>query len=104
MTSIYYSPEDYGLTPVGCLAQDGLDYEFHILAIWKDKDGNIYWEEDSGCSCPIPFEDCRFNGPDDHNLGTDLQALMAALDEFPAHERDKGQVRGYLMLEAMARL
>lgn len=104
MTTVYYSPEDYGLQTVGNLDEDGLDYEFHILAIWKDEEGRIYWAEDSGCSCPSPFEDFHYNGPDDHNLETDITLLMEALDEFPAHERDKEQIRGYLMLEAMARL
>ena len=103
MTSVYYSPEDYGLEPIGTLDED-LGYEFHILAIWKDKDGNIYWAEDSGCSCPIPFEDEHFNGPDDTSLETDTVALMEAIDAFPAAEGDKEQVRGYLMLHAMSRL
>lgn len=102
MTTIYYSPGHYGLETVGILDEADLDYQFHILAIWKDASGKIYWDEDSGCSCPAPFEDSRFNGPDDHNLETDVALLFTAIDDFPADERDKNAVRGYLALEGLA--
>lgn len=33
-------------------------YGFRIFALFKDKDGKVYWGTDSGCSCRSPFEDC----------------------------------------------
>ncbi|MER5501359.1 hypothetical protein ABT096_29720 [Streptomyces sp. NPDC002561] len=54
---VYGTPEKFGLTPVGELSAD-LYYEFSILAVWqRTEDGVLFWETDSGCSCPSPFED-----------------------------------------------
>lgn len=55
MNNIYYSPESHGLTIVDSIDTGG-SYEFDIVAIWKDSDGNLFWAADSGCSCPTPFE------------------------------------------------
>lgn len=58
MNSIYYNPEEFGLTTVGQIDWDnGDDYGFSMIVVWKDKDGKLYWASDSGCSCPSPFED-----------------------------------------------
>jgi hypothetical protein len=58
MSNIYYSPENYGLEIVATLNGD-LGYEFDMLVVWKTKTGRkkLYWAQDSGCSCPSPFED-----------------------------------------------
>jgi hypothetical protein len=53
---VYGTPEKFGLTTVGELSAD-LYYEFSILAVWvRNEDGALFWETDSGCSCPSPFE------------------------------------------------
>ena len=26
------------------------------MCVWKDKDGYLFYAEDSGCSCPAPYE------------------------------------------------
>ncbi|WP_327712392.1 hypothetical protein OG912_32230 [Streptomyces sp. NBC_00464] len=53
---VYSSPEKFGLTSVGDLS-DNEPYEFSILAVWqRTEDGVLFWETDSGCSCPSPFE------------------------------------------------
>lgn len=36
--------------------QPELCYEFNILCFWATKDGRVYSASDSGCSCPVPFE------------------------------------------------
>lgn len=55
----YYSPEKCGLKLADELDAD-LSYEFEMVAIWKDvKSKRFYWDSDSGCSCPSPFEDVR---------------------------------------------
>lgn len=56
MKNIYYYPEDYDLTVVAEI-DNGESYEFDKVVVWKHKDGTLYWQEDSGCSCPTPFED-----------------------------------------------
>jgi hypothetical protein len=97
MTTIYYSPEDYGLEVVGHLEQPDMSYEFHILGVWKDtKTGRIFWAEDSGCSCPIPFEDFHFHSADDTNLDSDMVALHAEISDFPTTENEKEMLLGWL--------
>lgn len=55
---IYNHPEKFGLTQVGQVDWDGGDdYGFDFTVVWKDKNGNLYWASDAGCSCPSPFED-----------------------------------------------
>jgi hypothetical protein len=55
MENIYYSPEAHGLTLVAEV--DFADsYDFDKTVVWKDVDGQLYWAQDSGCSCPSPFE------------------------------------------------
>lgn len=51
----YYHPESLGLTPVSSVDL-GEVYEFDIFVVWTDG-RTLYWADDSGCSCPIPFED-----------------------------------------------
>ncbi|MFE7399599.1 hypothetical protein [Streptomyces sp. NPDC057557] len=56
---VYSSPEKFGLATVGELSE-AMYYEFSILAVWqRDEDGALFWEIDSGCSCPSPFEWCK---------------------------------------------
>jgi hypothetical protein len=55
-SDIYYTPEKFGLTVVREFDEPGLSYEFNLFVIWKDGNGQYCWAEDSGCSCPTPFE------------------------------------------------
>lgn len=57
MSNVYYDPADFGLTTVGEVEWTDESYEFDLTVVWKDVDGNLYWADDSGCSCPSPFED-----------------------------------------------
>ena len=52
----YYNPELFGLEIVAEL-NPFLSYEFDMVVVWKDKEGNLFWAADAGCSCPTPFED-----------------------------------------------
>lgn len=55
---IYYSPEDYGLRMLGTIELDDEPWQFHIVAVWQDiETGKVLYGYDSGCSCPLPFED-----------------------------------------------
>lgn len=60
----YYSPEKCDLEIFKSI-DTGDSYEFDMLVIWRKLDDNtLWWDTDSGCSCPVPFD------PDDdrHNL------------------------------------
>ena len=54
--SLYGSPESWGLEVVGEVDSGG-DYEFDKTCVWRHKSsGALFWAHDSGCSCPLPFE------------------------------------------------
>lgn len=52
----YHDPAKFGLTMVGSI--DFRDaYEFDIVAVFRDQQGRLGYLKDSGCSCPVPFND-----------------------------------------------
>lgn len=52
----YYAPDKLGLEMID-VEQEDLSYEFDIIAFWATQEGLIFTAQDSGCSCPSPFED-----------------------------------------------
>lgn len=54
--NMYYNPEDYGLEVVGQFEWTEPNWSFDTLVVWKEKRGRYWIGEDSGCSCPTPFE------------------------------------------------
>jgi hypothetical protein len=52
----YYNPQDWGFTVVH-EHDEGESFEFDIKILWVDSEGRFWYAEDSGCSCPTPFED-----------------------------------------------
>ena len=85
------------LIPFLCdLHEPDRDYEFHILSVWRDeRTGHLYYAEDSGCSCPTPFEDYRFDParPQDTNLSRlskhDFDEFSRNVKKFPASYSDR---------------
>lgn len=66
----YYSPEKCGLAILHDINTGG-DYEFDMLVVWEKLDDNtIWWDTDSGCSCPSPF-DVNDNGHELKEITTD---------------------------------
>lgn len=52
----YYNPEKCGLEIFDTI-DTGESYEYDMLVIWKKLDNSVlYWDTDSGCSCPSPFD------------------------------------------------
>jgi hypothetical protein len=52
----YYSPE---LCKLEILAERDIGgaYEYDKFVVWKDiQTGQLYYDQDAGCSCPTPFE------------------------------------------------
>jgi hypothetical protein len=63
MSNFYYDPQDFRLTPIGEVDWSDGNYCFDLTVVWqRDFDGKIVYAEDSGCSCPSPFEE---QGPED---------------------------------------
>lgn len=56
--NIYYDPEKFGLTTIGEIDWSDGCYCFDYTVVWKrESDGRFVYADDSGCSCPSPFED-----------------------------------------------
>lgn len=52
----YYNPTDLQLDMLA-FEDPGSCYSFNTLCFWATNKGHVYIARDSGCSCPIPFED-----------------------------------------------
>lgn len=89
--SVYYDPAKHGLEIVGSIEEDDLDYEFNIFLVLKHTEsGKVFYCDDSGCSCPTPFEGFSFNSPEDNNLNALTKAnysnFETAVNAFPANK------------------
>lgn len=57
---VYSNPENFGLEAIGEIDWFQDSYGFDLTTIWRDKEtGVLYYADDSGCSCPSPYEDFR---------------------------------------------
>src|SRR5690348_17619225 len=54
--NVYYDPENYELSTVGEVEFSSGCYEFDLTVVWRDASGQLYYADDFGCSCPVPFE------------------------------------------------
>lgn len=60
----------------------GGSYEFDIFVAAETEGGELVYADDSGCSCPTPFE---FTSRSAMGVASDLHALLRAVDRW--HER-----------------
>ena len=72
----YYNPEVLGLEMISF--EEEPDYNFNIICFWATEDGQIYAANDSGCSCPTPFEDY---------CGKDQKEVLQKLDKVGSVEQ-----------------
>lgn len=57
MSDLYHSPEKHGLRIFGELDDPNACYSFGMFVVWEQIDGGaLFFGQDSGCSCPSPFE------------------------------------------------
>lgn len=103
MSNIYYTPEAFGLTIVAMVEREP-NYDFDMVVVWKDQDGNAYWGQDSGCSCPSPFEDYhtvdsleRLNGQTMRNLESAVDSLSVSVAEKDSFFRQLEKELGRLL-------
>lgn len=55
-----YQPENYGFEQIGDVDWSDGCYQFDLTTVWKHKaSGSFYMADDSGCSCPSPYEGVR---------------------------------------------
>lgn len=64
------------------------DYSFNLIGFWVRKhDGMIMYTTDSGCSCPMPFEDTKVGELSETTLDKvlDVARANAYSDEYGYH-------------------
>lgn len=84
--NVYYQPEKNNLRIIA--EMDFADsYEFDWFVVWRDvNSGMWFWGDDSGCSCPTPFEDDSYETLAHGLSGHDV---LKAFDEWwNAHSDD----------------
>lgn len=97
MSNIYDDPQDFMLQAVGEIQWGEACYDFDLTVVWKrDIDGALVFAEDSGCSCPAPFESLKL---------TDLR-MATPLAEFQKHLefRDRGANQASDIAELLERM
>ncbi len=58
MANAYYNPGELGLEIVAEIEYSDGSHQFDTRVVWrKVETGELFTARDSGCSCPIPFED-----------------------------------------------
>lgn len=56
--NVYYHPEKNGFQMIGSLEDPNASYSFDTVVVLLDNEtGTVWAAQDSGCSCPTPFED-----------------------------------------------
>lgn len=76
----YIDPEKAGLLLVDSFDDPQASYDFDMVCVWKDEHGSFYYDRDSGCSCPSPFEAYEYGTTGNDNI---IPALTSeTFDEF----------------------
>jgi hypothetical protein len=107
MPNIYDCPEAFGLTAFGDVDFSSGCYEFDRIVVWKDDRGQLYYAEDSGCSCPEPFGsfDLRnITKATPHQITERLQAKAKERDDAYGGPDDSPGYGHDAMTELIARL
>lgn len=78
--NIYSEPKDFGFEMFDEINDDHASYSFDDFVIFKRiLDGALFYAQDSGCSCPCPFENTTVG---DLIAINDLKQLEIAIDEY----------------------
>jgi hypothetical protein len=91
--SVLYSPEDFGVETVAAFDVREPFYEFDTILTLRDPaTGEFFVVHDSGCSCPVPFDDYTNR----ESLGRPLNAheAVAEIDRL-VEEQSYGSVSEY---------
>ena len=93
----YESPEQFGLEHVGEIQWGPVSYDFDLTAVFYRAEGNKFFlVDDSGCSCPSPFESTRVSdlGPaltlDEAKADLDIRNKESYTDENGVYQYRTG--------------
>lgn len=90
--NVYSQPEKFGLTILHVADDPEACYSFALLVVWTDADGKLFYAEDSGCSCPEPFEDAGLADLTEITPST-YTSFAKAVDEHPMEGAEKVRVK-----------
>lgn len=68
------------------ILDEDLCYEFNILTFWRLPDGRVFMASDSGCSCPMPFEDYE---------GRTADEIIQKLEQVPTLAVAEQAIKGW---------
>ena len=89
--NIYSNPEVYGLTVLDSIEWADESYQFEMTVLWHDPETDAcYVADDSGCSCPAPYEEYESIG--DLTKIERLQDLIDHLAEGATKYGKQGEV------------
>jgi hypothetical protein len=89
----YYQPEEFDATIVGEVEWSEPCWSFDTTVVWKDSEGFYRMASDSGCSCPTPFEDVRW----DELERLSAHEVAAALTKLQEDAYDKDYSSGQVV-------
>ncbi len=102
----YNDPGSLGLTIVGEVHWSDEPYQFDLTVVWKDEQGNLYYADDSGCSCPGWFEDYHkvedLTKATSMEIGAHLQERLNTDDEWRKPDADAAGQASDLMLKVVS--
>lgn len=102
----YTDPAAFGLEFLGEIEWSGFTYEFDMTAVWYRSGALVpqfFWADDSGCSCPTPFENTSYEELRSGGLGDlqrHLEARAAGVEPCAPVSSDTARMR---MADMMAR-
>lgn len=79
----YYSPEKLNLSILS-FDRPGMSYEYDMYLFVKTPDGRVYSCQDSGCSCPTPF---------DNYSATNMDAAIQGMERIGNYEDAAQQLK-----------
>jgi hypothetical protein len=91
-------PEDLKVTTISEIDDPDSCYSFdYFWTFQHNASGRVFYGQDSGCSCPSPFENDTFDGPDktsftevtETNLEDYVRALWAHYDGHASLQDEK---------------
>lgn len=102
--NLQYDHEKLGVTVLQ-FDQPDMSYEFNTALFIATNDGRVYFVQDSGCSCPTPFED--YEGATFEDIAPRLErvgSIEQAEGLFNAWNHPDYQYHPYLTGDAKDRL
>lgn len=105
--NIYYNPDKCGLEILATLDERDLSYQYNTYLVVIDLNSRrIFRASDSGCSCPVPFENYYFKSANKNNLEEitkhNFEQFETEIAGFPSTKEEKQKminiVKEYLII------